>query len=156
MFNYKIFQRLKYKIGQPVKNRQLSKNKSRDIVKQTVISNSSTYYSPKVCNICNKQVCKKYWRHNVHWKTYWAIFNFWCSILSIRHLNLFISFLYLGFLSRKFMIHMTAGGGEGYFSKSSFSLHPLYRHLDISRMINAESSPLHITSSRTRTKLRDH
>ena len=54
------------------------------------------------------------------------------------------------------MIHMTAGGGEGYFSKSSFSLHPLYRHLDISRMINAESSPLHITSSRTRTKLRDH
>ena len=68
----------------------------------------------------------------------------------------FISFLYLGFLSRKFMIHMTAGGGEGYFSKSSFSLHPLYRHLDISRMINAESSPLHITSSRTRTKLRDH
>ena len=28
MFNYKIFQMLKYKIGQPVKNRQLSKNKS--------------------------------------------------------------------------------------------------------------------------------
>ena len=68
----------------------------------------------------------------------------------------FISFFFFVFLSRKFMIHMTAGGGEGYFSKSSFSLHPLYRHLDISRMINAESSPLHITSSRTRTKLRDH
>ena len=31
-----------------------------------------------------------------------------------------------------------------------YHLHPLHRHLDISRVITAESSPLHITSSRTR------
>ena len=30
-------------------------------------------------------------------------------------------------------------------------VHPLHRHLDISRAINAENSPLHISSSRTQT-----
>ena len=32
-----------------------------------------------------------------------------------------------------------------------YHFHPLYRHLDISRAVIAESSPLHIASSRTRT-----
>ena len=32
-----------------------------------------------------------------------------------------------------------------------YHFHPLYRNLDISRAITAESSPLHIASSRTRT-----
>ena len=32
-----------------------------------------------------------------------------------------------------------------------YYFHPLHRHLEISRVITAESSPLHIASSRTRT-----
>ena len=35
-----------------------------------------------------------------------------------------------------------------------YHFHPLHRHLDISRAITAESSPLHIASSRTRTSNR--
>ena len=43
------------------------------------------------------------------------------------------------------------GKEEGISLTSHYHLHPLHRHLDISRMITAESSPLHIDSSRTRT-----
>ena len=41
--------------------------------------------------------------------------------------------------------------GEGISLTPHYHLHPLHRHLDISRAITAESSPLHIVSSRTRT-----
>ena len=53
-------------------------------------------------------------------------------------------FFYLGFLSQTLTNHRTAEEGE------AISLSP-HRHLDISRAIIAESSPLHIASSRTRT-----
>ena len=43
------------------------------------------------------------------------------------------------------------GKGEGIFLTPLYHFHPLHRHLDISRAIIAESSPLHIGSSRTRT-----
>ena len=43
------------------------------------------------------------------------------------------------------------GKGKGISLTSHYHLHPLHRHLDISRVITAESSPLHIESSRTRT-----
>ena len=60
-------------------------------------------------------------------------------------------FFYLGFLSRTFTNHRTAGEGEGISLTPHYHFHPLHRHLDISRAITAESSPLHITGSRTRT-----
>ena len=40
--------------------------------------------------------------------------------------------------------------GEGIYLTPHYHFHPLHRHLDISRVITAESSPLHIGSSRTR------
>ena len=43
------------------------------------------------------------------------------------------------------------GKGEGIPLTPHYHFHPLHRHLDISRAITAESSPLHITSSRTWT-----
>ena len=43
------------------------------------------------------------------------------------------------------------GKGEGISVTPHYHFHPLHRHLDISRAITAESSPLHIASSRTRT-----
>ena len=67
---------------------------------------------------------------------------------------LFFFFFFLSvffFLSRTFTIHRTAGEGGGYLFNSSPPLPPLHRHLDISRAVTAESSPLHI-SSRTRTR----
>ena len=42
--------------------------------------------------------------------------------------------------------------GEGISLAPHCHSHPLYRHLDISRVITAESSPLHIGSSRTQTE----
>ena len=62
-----------------------------------------------------------------------------------------VFFFCLGFLSRAFTIHRTAGEGGGYLFNSSLPLPPAYGHLDISQAITAESSPLHIAGSRTRT-----
>ena len=44
------------------------------------------------------------------------------------------------------------GKGEAISLSPLYHFHPLYRHLDIGWAITAESSPLHITSSRTRTE----
>ena len=43
------------------------------------------------------------------------------------------------------------GKGEGILLTPHYRFHPLHRHLDISPAITAESSPLQIVSSRTRT-----
>ena len=43
------------------------------------------------------------------------------------------------------------GKGEGIYLTPLYHFHPLHRNLDISRAITAESSPLHIAGSRTRT-----
>ena len=43
------------------------------------------------------------------------------------------------------------GKGEGFSLTPHYHFHPLHGHLDISRAITAESSPLDISSSRTRT-----
>ena len=44
------------------------------------------------------------------------------------------------------------GKGLGIPLTPHYHFHPLYRNLDISRTITAESSPLHVASSRTRTR----
>ena len=44
-----------------------------------------------------------------------------------------------------------AGEGEGISLSPLYHFHPLYGHLDISWAITAESSPLHIASSWSRT-----
>ena len=42
-------------------------------------------------------------------------------------------------------------GKEGISLSPHYHFHPLHKHLDISRAITAETSPLHIASNRTRT-----
>ena len=44
------------------------------------------------------------------------------------------------------------GKGEAISLTPLYHLHPLHRHLDISRAIAAGSSPLHIASSQTQTR----
>ena len=61
-------------------------------------------------------------------------------------------FYHLGFLSQVFTNHRTAGEGGGHFFTSHYHFHAFHTHLDISWTIIAEWSPLHIGSSRTRTK----
>ena len=64
--------------------------------------------------------------------------------LHVKHdlLFLFLLFFYLAFLSRIFMVHRTASKGGCYHLISFLHLHLLHRHLDISWVIAAESSPL--------------
>ena len=70
---------------------------------------------------------------------------------------LFFSFIIFLFSVRVFFnddsrIKGLQGKGRGGISLTPhYHFHPLQRHLDISRAITAESSPLHIASSRTRT-----
>ena len=42
------------------------------------------------------------------------------------------------------------GKGEGFSVIPHHHFHPLHRHLDISRAVTVENTPLHIGSSRTR------
>ena len=60
-------------------------------------------------------------------------------------------FFYLGFLSRTFTIHRTAGERGGYFFNYTLPLLLTFRHLGISRAIIAERSPLRKASSQTWT-----
>ena len=53
-------------------------------------------------------------------------------------------FFYLGFLSSTSRFTRQQGKGEGIYLTPLYHFHPLHRHLDISREITAESSPLHI------------
>ena len=64
---------------------------------------------------------------------------------------LFIYLFYLSFLSRTITFHRAAGNGEGIYLTPLYHFHPLHRHLDISRAIIAERSPLLKASSRTQT-----
>ena len=62
-----------------------------------------------------------------------------------------ICFSLLVFFYKQSRITGQQGKGEGISLTPHCHFHPLHRHLDISREITAESSPLHIASSRTRT-----
>ena len=81
----------------------------------------------------------------VYSKCPWWLLSFYIGLVS-SVLRFF--FFYLGFLSRLFTNHRTAGEGRGHFFNSSLPLSPA---LLSSWAITAESSPLHIAGSRTRT-----
>ena len=74
-------------------------------------------------------------------------FNFPYLNKSFKKVFLF----YLSFLSRTFRFDRTAIEGRGYFLTALYYFHPFHRHLDISRAIMTESSPLHIGTSQTWT-----
>ena len=56
-------------------------------------------------------------------------------------------FFNLGFLSQTFTIHRTVREGEAISLTPLYHFHPLRRHLDISQLITAESSTLHMAGS---------
>ena len=65
----------------------------------------------------------------------------------------FFFFLYLGWVSfhNHSRITVLQGKGEDISLTPHYHFHPLHKHLDISGAITAESSSLHIGSTRTRT-----
>ena len=56
-----------------------------------------------------------------------------------------------GFFSTTILFTGLQGKGEGISLTPHYHFHPLHRHLDISRAITAESSPLRVASTRTRS-----
>ena len=72
-------------------------------------------------------------------------------LYAFKNYAVIIIIFYLSFLSRTFTIHRTVGERGPIILTPLYHFHPLHRHLDIRRAITAESSPLHIASSRTRT-----
>ena len=65
--------------------------------------------------------------------------------------NLTIYFSIWVFFHNHSRITGLQGKGEGISLTPHYHFHPLHKHLDNSRAITAESSPLHIGSRRTRT-----
>ena len=65
--------------------------------------------------------------------------------------RLFLFFPIWIFFHNHSRITRLQGKGEDISLTPHYHFHPLHRHLDISRAITAESSPLHIGRSRTRT-----
>ena len=64
----------------------------------------------------------------------------------------YISFSIWVFFHEHSRITGLQGKGEGIFLTPPYHFSPLQRHLEISREITAESSPLHIASDKTRTE----
>ena len=66
-------------------------------------------------------------------------------------LNYYICFSIWAFFHNKSRITGLQGKGEAICLTLHYHLHPLHRHLEISRAITADSSPLHIGSCRALT-----
>ena len=69
-----------------------------------------------------------------------------CRFLQMHFIDLF--FFICLFFDEHSQITGPQGKGEGISLIPHYHVHPLHRHLDISRAMTAESSPLHIASSR--------
>ena len=78
------------------------------------------------------------------------VVSIYCYLIKYRVKKNIYCHFFLGFLSRTFVSHRTAGEGGGHLFNSSLPL-PAASDTDINRVITAESSPLHIASSQTLT-----
>ena len=95
------------------------------------------------------EICETF--KNIFWENIsgWLLFVFICVWILRSFRNCLFFFFLSGFSFTN--IHRQQGKGEGIFLTPLYHFHLLHRHLDISRAITAESSRLHIASSRTRT-----
>ena len=86
-------------------------------------------------------------------ENYWKLIAYLLKyILKILHSNYtFFFFSMWVFFHENSRITGLQGKEEGISLSPHYHFHPLHRHIGISREITAESSPLYIASSRTRT-----
>ena len=102
-----------------------------------------------LCSVCKKN------RMSYSIKCYKQINKI--ALLSLTLSEFLRIFSFFLFFSIRFFFHehsrTTAlqGKGEGFSLTPHYHFHLLHRHLDISREITAENSPLHITCGRSRT-----
>ena len=83
---------------------------------------------------------------------YFSIFNNAPPVRWVAHLTRDFFFSIWVLFHEHSRITGLKGMGEGILLTPHYHFRPLHRHLDISRTITAESSPLRIASSRTRTR----
>ena len=77
--------------------------------------------------------------------------NYMNYLLLLCHfLNVLTFLFYLVFFHEHSRITGLQGKGESISLTPHYHFHPLHKHLDISRVITTESSPLHIANSRSR------
>ena len=112
------------------------------------------YFSPYQRNI----ICE-YKLHGKPIMKYqsWTCFWYWCwknLFLNVKLKLLFFLFFSICFFFFHEHSRFTGqqGKGEDIYLTPLYHFYPLHRHLDISRAVTAESSPLHIAGSRTRTR----
>ena len=98
--------------------------------------------------IRRKEKCVFIWLTNKLWDR--NVLLFYDEGTSFRGIIFFFSIWV--FFHEHWRITGLQGKGEGISLTPHYHFHPLHGHLDIRREITAESSPLHITSSRTRTR----
>ena len=72
------------------------------------------------------------------------------TVVLCIHSHIFFSILVFFHVHSRFTGQL--GKGKGIYLTPLNHFHPLHRHLDISRVITAGSSPLHISGSKTRTR----
>ena len=102
--------------------------------------------------------CHAYIIYIIHYIHYIHTYIYSFYIYIYIHYSLFLhvvkqnylSFFLIGFSFTNIMIHRTAG--KGWVTLYTFHhFHLLHKHLDISQVVAAKSTPLHIAGSRTRT-----
>ena len=107
----------------------------------------------------------QYLQHIYLWITYfryatskWSIMFKYYFIISliycrIRRISSFLFRFYIWvFFDEHSRITGLQGKGESIYLTPHYHFHLLHRHLDISRMITAQSPPLHLASIRTQTR----
>ena len=99
-------------------------------------------------NLKKEKKYLKYFHKEFHHVLYHKLTN--SSRLLLQGIRIFFFSIWV-FFHEHSQITGLHGKGEGIPLTPYYHFHPLHRHLDISRAITAQSSPLHIASSRTRT-----
>ena len=82
-----------------------------------------------------------------------SVFRWWVSYFSLKYnwRNAFFFAIWVFIHKHSQITGLQGKWGGGISLTLHYHFHPLQRHLNISRANTAESSPLHIASSRTRT-----
>ena len=131
----------------------MNKSNSLETMDKTVLSEQKKFRLSEIIGIENyfyqeinqRKSCSK------KFNKYVTNFDYIDKILIVLSFFYFLFFSIWVFFHEHSRFTGQQGKGEGIYLTPLYHFHPLHRHLDISRAITAESSPLHIAGSRTRT-----
>ena len=117
----------------------------------------SVFFNLK-CQILFQNLLQFLFKYHLFLHEQWNCLYLYNKVLHFYHIlvlhiytNFFFFFSIWVFFHEHSRFTGQQGKGEGIYLTPLYHFHPLHRHLDISRAIAAESSPLQIAGSRTRT-----